>query len=172
MRFNAQMNLSNLNVRREKAGDGPGDIAADLKLTGKVHVGDLKDLFLTDHGFAVITGMFDADGNLRSQDFDDFRLTRELTGVKARLSTALGTPLDFDLANADSFAVELQINNTALVSLRLQVHPTDEQISALAELLMSDVTVVLEQVQGELKLAGGTDVPGEAAAKTHIGGPA
>lgn len=36
MRFQAQMNLSHLNVRREKAGDGPGDIAADLKLSGKV----------------------------------------------------------------------------------------------------------------------------------------
>lgn len=159
MRFQAQMNMAHLNVRREKAGDGPGDIAADLKLSGKVHIADLKDLFLTDHGYAVITGMYDADGNLRSQDFEDFRLTRELTGTRARLSTALGTPLDFDLADADSFGVGLEINNTALVSFRLQVHPTDDQISTLAELLMSDVTVVLEQVQGELKLAGGTEAP-------------
>ncbi len=37
---------------------------------------------------------------------------------------------------------------------------------------MSDVTVVLEQVQGELKLAGGTDVPAEDAGKINIGGPA
>lgn len=119
---------------------------------------------MTDHGYATLTGMFDADGNLRSQDFECFKLTRELTGVKARLSTALGTPLDFDLADADSFSIDLEINNTALVAFRLQVHPTDEQISDLAELLMSDVTVILEQVQGELKLAGGTDAPAPEAA--------
>lgn len=165
LRLQALMNLSNINVRREKAGKEDGPIATDLKLVGKVHLADIKPLFLSDHGFAVLEGLYDSEGNLRSQDFDGFKLTRELTGAKAHLSTALGTPIDFDLANVDTFTVELELGRTVMMSLRLQVHPTADEVSKLTQWLASDITVILEQTQGELKLAGGTETqPAEAAA--------
>lgn len=155
MRFQGLMHLVNLNPRPEKAGKGKGDGAADIKVVGKVHLEQLKPL-LSEHGFAMLEGMYDANGNLRAMDFEPFKLTKEFPACHMKLSTEISNDsVELGKTAFNQFEVEPEINRTVKFSARLQTHPSPEDVSVLFTMMDTDVTVIVEETQSELPLTGG-----------------
>lgn len=168
MRFQGLMHFVNLNTRPEKAGKEKGDGAADIKIVGKVHLEQLKPL-LSEHGFALIEHIYDANGDLQSHDFEPLKLTKEFPNCHMTISTEISKE-SVTLAKTafNQFEVEPEINRTVKLSARLQTHPSPEDVSILFKMMDTDVTVIVEETQSELALVGGTATPPAAvAAKAH-----
>ena len=54
--------------------------------------------------------------------------------------------------NLNKIKLKPQAGRKVEVTMRLQVHPSSEQVAKLSDLLETDVTVLVERVQGELAL--------------------
>lgn len=153
VKFSAALLVAHLNVRREKAGEEGGPVAADIKLTGLVKSADLVDLFTSDRSAAVLEGMYDAEGNIVAGDIETLKLRSSLKSVRATLKPRGGAQVKFDGAELNQLKLTPQIGRTVEVSMRLQVNPTHAQVADLSDLLNIEVRATLDGMQGELDLA-------------------
>lgn len=154
MKLKATLRLAHLNLRREKAGEGDGDIGTDLKLTGQLHLEDLRGLFgaSDDHAYALLDGLYDGEGNMRSLAFKDFALSAKGTGVEVRLKTEIaGVEVKFREAEVDQFVLAPQQGRQIELTFRVKANPSDMQVASLAEMLKTDLDVTLTKKQGELQ---------------------
>lgn len=169
MRIEALFTINNFNPRPEKAGKAVGPGAADLALSGKVHLAALKP-FLGELALAVLDHCYDAAGNLVVDGIEtDFKLTKEFEKVRATLSTQVsGQSIDFDLCKFNELKISLDLNRTVQFSARLQTHPTKEQAAELFALMAREVKVIVEEIQETLPLEGGKGKgKGAGAPATH-----
>ena len=150
VKFSAALLVAHLNVRREKAGEEGGPVAADIKLTGLVKSADLVDLFTSDRSAAVLEGMYDAEGNIVAGDIETLKLRTGLKSVRATLKPKGGDAVKFDGAELNMLKLTPQIGRTVEVSMRLQVNPTHGQVADLSDLLNVEVKASLEGMQAEL----------------------
>jgi hypothetical protein len=150
VRFTAALLVAHLNVRREKAGEEGGPVAADIKLTGLVKSADLQHLFTSDRSAAVLEGMYDAEGNIAAGDIETLKLRTGLKSVRAHLKPKGGEAVKFDGAELNQLKLTPQLGRTVEVSMRLQVNPTHKQVADLSDLLNIEVKASLEGMQAEL----------------------
>jgi hypothetical protein len=150
-KFNAVMEVSNINIRREKAGEDEGPIAIDVTLKSEMGHKAVKGLFHSDHGYKDVLGqLWTEKGELACVDVDMIRLSREMTGAKVSLKTELGHGVDFEHANVNKIQLVPKPGNIVDVKLRVQSNPTAEQIAKLSEFHGHEIKVVVVQRQGEL----------------------
>lgn len=161
MKLDTTLTLSNVNLRREKAGDEEGPIAIDLKLTGDVRPEDVAGLFSTDAQYRRILGdRWDADNDLTITDATKIPLSVEGVGVTIELETEIaGTKLRWTEGNVDSIVLETKPGRLIAIKLRAQVHPTKDQVAQLADWHSADLKVSLWSRQHDLDL----QVPEKAA---------
>lgn len=152
MRFEANLTIAHLNIRREKAGEKRGPLAVDIKLTGKIGTGAFGPLLDGDqHAGAMIEGLFDAEGNLRSHNFQTIPLAMEHKNLAVTLSAGPDKK-EFEVSQINSISIDPDIGRTVTVDARLQVNAKGTEIAWLAEMLSYDVRVIAESKQGTLKL--------------------
>lgn len=154
MKFDATLNLSHINLRRERAGDEDGPIAIDLKFTGDVRPEVLSGLFTTDAQFRRILGdRWDKDNDLTITDSTVIRLNVEGLGVTIELNAEISkTQLRWTEANVDSIVLETKPGRIVGLKLRAQVHPTKEQVAQLTDWHSADLLVSLWSRQHDLDL--------------------
>lgn len=153
MKLQTTMKFAHLNLGREKAGEGDGDLRADLKLTATLHLKSVAKL-LDQHAAATIEGLFDAEGMRRTRDFGTLKIAREYVGVKAEIAPDLTGQLDLD-GDKDvrtPLKFEGDLNSIDLkpldgrqieVTMRLQVNPSEDQLARLGHLLRGDVKITV-----------------------------
>lgn len=152
MKLKATLKLHHMTVRREKAGEEDGDIGTDLKLTGEVHLKELKKLFSEDHGYAILEALFDAEGNLASLAFANFSLSAKGSAVEATFKTEIaGTEIKLRDVEVDQFELVPKVGRTFDLTFRVKANPSEAQIGQLAEKLKSDLIVELWSRQAELQ---------------------
>lgn len=163
--LDVMMNMAHMNLRREKAGEDEGPVAADLKLTAEIGVDALKGLFSTKNAFDTVMGaMWTAKGELATSDVDTITVARELTGCKVTLKAGdHGTAEDFDSGEVNKIRIKPLAGKCCELTIRLQVHPSDEQVAWLAEHYGYDLRVTVAQRQQSLDLQAGASAGAEAA---------
>lgn len=152
MRFEAVLTVSHLNIRREKAGAEDGDLGMDVALSGTLGIAAFQPLLDGDaHAAALLEGLFDAEGNLRSLNVKALDLKVEHKNLAVTIGEGKGAQ-KFDGADLNSVSVVPGIGRTVELSARLQLNPGDNQVEKLADLLRKEVKVVLENKQQKLDL--------------------
>lgn len=154
MKLEVTLELSHLNVRREKQGDENGSVAADLKLSGQAPIAKLRGLFSTKASFErLLESLYTKEGELVSSDLTSLKLKTEAHSIRIELSNQDELKQEttvFENAELNKVVISPLAGRVADVSLRLQVKPSDPQIAALAELLMEIVTLNVDSLQMEL----------------------
>lgn len=163
--LDAVLNFAHINVRREKAGEDDGNVACDLKLSGELGADALKGLFATKNSFERVTGnMWTKDGELASTDLGEVKLTAELTTCRISLKVPDSTDEEvFDAGELNKVRIKPLAGRVCEVSMRLQVHPTEEQIAWLSSHLGYDLHAHVAKRQGELNLQRTAAAGAEAA---------
>lgn len=152
MKLKATLKLHHMTVRREKAGPEDGDIGTDLKLTGELHLKDLRKLFNEDRGYAILEGLYDAEGNLATMAFATVVLSAKGSAVEAAFKTEIsGTAIKLRDVEVDQFELVPKIGRLFEISFRVKANPSETQIGQLAEKLKSDLIVDLWSRQAELQ---------------------
>lgn len=91
MQLIAELNLSHVNLRREKQGEDDGPIACDLKFTGDAKPEELKGLFTTDAQYRrLLAERWDVDNDPTVTDSTSIPLEVKAVGCTIELSAALG----------------------------------------------------------------------------------
>lgn len=153
MKLMANLKIANVNLRREKAGDDEGPIAVDLKLTGTMPPEQLESMFTTKASYKRLLGeLWDKDSELVTHDLSHLVLAREGVGVTATLQPEFTDPIEFDGAELNRIRITPQGGRQVDFVARLQVHPTNDQVKRLAEMLDDHVNVVIHQRQQGLDL--------------------
>lgn len=155
MQLDATLTLANLNIRREKAGDDEGPIAVDLKFTGDVKPEEIKGLFTTEAQFRRLLGdRWDVDNDLTVTDSLRIPLEVEGVGCTFELKTELSEKpeLRWTEANVDSITLETKPGRVVGIKLRVQVHPTKEQVAQLTDWHSMDLDVSVWSRQHDLNL--------------------
>lgn len=161
----ASFQISNLNPRREKAGEDDGDLACDIKLSAELTADAVSGFFSTDSARArLLDDLWTSDGELATTDLDKFYLTTHIKGGKATIKSEMGTPEHFEGVDLNKITLKPKASRMVEVSMRLQVHPTCEQMGRLAELLGCEVMIVVERSQAEMEL----QPPGDEDEKENV----
>ena len=157
------LKVTSVNVRRERAGDGAGPIAIDLKLFKQCGVDSVQGLFLTKHAFdRVLKKLYDADGNLKVLDVVSIQLAREITGGRLTLSPeSLAPELGMLVLEGDVNKIRISPKNEYEIelSMRVQLKPNDEQRKTITGWLDKEIAFTAELKSGELSLVQ-TSEPG------------
>lgn len=152
MRFEANLTIAHPNLRREKAGAEDGDLGMDLKLTGTLGLTAFATLLNgDDHAVALLEHLYDAEGNLRSLNFDEVSFKLEHKNIEVQLDN--GAQKKKFAADLNQIAVVPSMGKAVDVSLRLQLNPDGQQVAWLAELIGSEVRIIAETKQSELPLS-------------------
>lgn len=172
MKLDTTLTLSNVNLRREKAGEDEGPIAIDLKLTGDVRPEDVAGLFTTDAQYRRILGdRWDGDNDLTITDATKIPLSVEGIGVTIELETEIaGVKLRWPEGNIDGIVLETKPGRRVGIKLRAQVHPTKEQVAQLADWHSADLKVSLWSRQHDLDLQVPEKAAKPAAAEKPVSG--
>ncbi len=160
MKLKAELQIANINVRREKEGENEGPVALDLKLAGSIALADIAELFSTPTGHKAVADLYTEDGDLRTHDIKTIELAAEGVGVMVGINTGIKSMLDFDCADVNKIKLTLKPGRLIDMAMRLQLKPTKGQIAALTDLLHESTTIHIESKQGEL----GLETPDAAAA--------
>lgn len=165
MKIRIECNLSHLNVRRERAGDGPGEVAVDLKLTATVKHQALKPIFTDTANYAALVGaLFDEAGELSCPEIQSVRLQREFVNGTATLKSPFGDPQELDDVKLNKVTLTPHSGGLLDITLRLQATPKENQLSVLGTLLAQTVELVYQGKQAELELPAQPDKGAEAPA--------
>lgn len=180
MKLEAEMTLSHLSLRREIEGEGDGPVAADIKLTANMAPGKVSGLFASKTSFEqLLKSLYRDDGELVTSDLDSMVLAREYTGVEVNLDTLHGKkPVEFADAKLNKITLEPKAGRVVGVTLRLQVHPTGEQVARLSDMQKMTVNAICkggelvkaEEKQTKMDLATGPEASAaedESAARAH-----
>lgn len=159
MKFQATMRVDHLNIRREKAGDGDGPIACDVKLSAELALDRIAPIFTTPDGFkAALGNLFTDTGELACADIGTLLLTTAAAKQNVQIDDGgiegedQHAPFDFDDATVDNVRIEPKAGRKAALTLRLQVKPSESQLGPLAALLGALVSFSCDQPQLELAL--------------------
>ncbi len=153
MKVLAAFTIAHLNQRKEAAGDEPGKLACDIKLTSVLTDSACASLFGTESSFDRLLGdLWNKDGELTTTDLNTLVLNSQIVGGKATLTPEFSGAEKFEGVMLNKIKLKPEAGRKVEVSMRLQVHPTASQVSKLSEWLETDVTVLVERVQGELNL--------------------
>lgn len=164
--LDAVLNFAHINVRREKAGEDDGNVAVDLKLSGELGVDALKGLFGTKTSFERITGnIWTKDGDLASTDLGEIKLTCELSTCQVALKVPDSNDEEtFETGELNKVRIKPLPGRTCEVAMRLQLHPTEDQIAWLSSHLGYDLHAKVAKRQGELNLQKPSTAAGAEAA--------
>lgn len=148
-KFNAVMEVSNINIRREKAGDEDGPIAVDVTLKAELGEMAIKGLFHSNAAYEKVLGRFwEKDGELACIDVGAIKLTRELEG-KIKIGPDIGF-IEFEHGQVNKAEIRPKPARLVDVKIRVQANPSSEQIAKLTEFHGKEVHLVFVQRQGEL----------------------
>lgn len=153
MKVLASFTVAHINSRKENAGDETGKLACDIKLTAVLSDSALVSLFGTESSFDRLLGdLWNEDGELTTTDLKKLTLNSQIIGGKATLTPEFSGAEVFEGVDLNKITLEPQAGRQVAVSMRLQVHPTASQVAKLSDWLETDVVVLVDRVQQELKL--------------------
>lgn len=153
MKILAQFVIANLNIRREKAGEGDGPVACDIKLTSDLKSDAVASFFSTDSSRKrVLDSLWTDEGELTTTDVQKITLTAQIKGGRLSLTPEFSAAETFETADINKITIAPKAGKTCEVSIRAQVKPTPEQMGRLAELLHCEILVTADRKQGELEL--------------------
>lgn len=146
MNLTTQAHFASLNIRTEMAGDEPGVTAVDIGLRASLMRKDFAALFYDVHAYGNLwLGVWTDAGELRAHALHTCKLTREFNRVTATLGGDLfAGPVELEYAKLNKLSFTPETGGVADVKLRLQAHPTTEQIGQLSQMLGHDVDIALE----------------------------
>lgn len=152
MHFEAVLTISSVNIRREKAGGEDGDLGMDIQLKGKIGTAAFHPLLDGDqHAAALLDGIYDAEGNLRSLNVKDIAFKAEHKNLSVTLKAGPDRQ-KFDGVDLNSISVVPEIGRAVEVTARLQLNPGDHQVEWLADMLRKEVHIVADAKQQKLDL--------------------
>lgn len=143
--------LTHINGRHEKHGD-EDVLAADLEFKA-----DFSNDVLAEFAPALRSCLYERDegGDLDAQGQDrptkrrfpalaqPLRWDAEIVGATVTMDYGF-TPLTFELVNVNKFRLELHDGGTVTVQFRLQLRPSEEQLTKLFMRLDSEVALTIE----------------------------
>lgn len=132
------------------------EIDAGLKFKAMLHLSDLTGM-LDTHCVALLEGVHDADGNLRTHAFGQIHISGKATGVSATFSSDLNgsTEVKFSEAEVDGITLELQGQRQVELEFKVKTDASDTQVAALASMIKHGVKVELWSRQAELEFGTG-----------------
>lgn len=149
----ARLTIGSVNLRREKAGDEPGEVAVDVKFRGTLSADETRGLFWTQGSHdRLLSQLYDDEGELRSIDVDQLTLSRKGEGVVAeieRLSGVIGA-MHFEGAKFNQVKLVPRPGRAVDITCRLQVYPDGNQLESLADLIDTEVDLSVELAQADL----------------------
>lgn len=166
MKVLSEFTISNLNIRREKAGEEDGDLGCDISLKSSLSAEACGSFFSTDASRRrVLDDLWNEEGELTTTDVAKITLNTEIKGGTVILKTEFSPAETFESADINKVTLVPKSGWTCEVSMRAQVNPTAEQMGRLSQLLGCDVHVAADRKQGELELQAPTaeDEASEAA---------
>lgn len=161
------VSVSNVNLRRERAGKKNGPIAVDVSIAGfETPEKKLEGIFSTKASYEkLLGGLFDKDGELRTSDLRRQTLNIEGHGMvlsmqplneEGEVDTEQG-PIDVRPATIDNFVIDLKAGGLVDWSARVRflmenVNPSLEDV---AELMRTDIVLDASPAQRALELDEG-----------------
>lgn len=144
-RVQTRLKVNHINVRMEMAGkDEKGNLAADISLTGSVHLEQVGQLLTDDHAAALLGHLYDGEGNLISSSIAALTISTTIKDCKISLGEGPDR-VQFKDAKLDSIKLVPMAGRQFDFSARLQVHPTaKEQTTIEFDLLKTVVKVIVE----------------------------
>lgn len=166
MKIQSMMKLSNINIRREKEGDGEGPVAIDLSVNAQMIIDNIAELFSTPESFAVlVTNLYADTGELKSGDLASMKLKREWANVKTTITIdALEEPqvITLDDCELNEIKLELKAGRVCDVKARVQCKPSKEVLADLSQHLHESLSfefenVVVQEAQQKLDLEAASE---------------
>ena len=170
MELTTTAELSNMNVRAEKAGEDVGEGACDLTFAAQLNIDTLCQLFGDADGTRTfMQAMYDGEHPL--PNLQKMTWNREINAVSAHLEPDFSKGLSLDGCSLDKIVTAPDNGRWISVKFRIQCHPSAEQVGRLYELQGRDVELSLSTSQGDMfdgqgEPAGDDDGQAEAQAET------
>lgn len=157
MKIAAEFTIKHVNNRREKAGEGLGPMASDIKLETEVTDEDVKELFSTSSSFDRLLGtLWNEENELTTSDLKKLTLAHEGVGCNVRFVPEFSEPLTLESADVNSIILCPLPARRVKVTMRVQSRTSKEQRGQLSEWQECSLIVNIASRQGELPLAAET----------------
>lgn len=181
MHIHDEMKVAHIGTKLDHGGPDDKDLAAKIRLTSETNVDKMSGLFTSPAAFkAAVESFYNEDGSLTVPELGVIELNRKGTSLVIKLKTEFGDGVEFTEKNEmGAIAYQLLPGHRCELSVKVLVHPNEEQYGSLGSMLGKGVTVTAKMKdsveaekkaeQAQQKLA--VDMPQAEAAEPKTKGP-